>query len=173
AHHSVDCRKLTHCVSRRKHGRPPSARVTIGSVRRIEFVRTADPLNVWIAIDCVTDGKRVVTRDAEAVLDALISNSLHDIVNYRCHFCSHHFFLKRPKIEISENLRFLARSFSASCVLTCSVESKPNSRITKTNMIGVMLMASSIIDNKSLRRANLGEHRATDSRRRTRRKRPS
>src|SRR5260370_41928995 len=123
--------------------------------------------------DGVTNRRRVVTRYDETVLYAFISKSLDDIVNYRCHFCTHHFFLKRSKIEISENLRFLARSFSANCVLTCSVESKPNSRITKTNMIGVMLMASSIIDKKSLRRANLGEHRATDSRRRTRRKRPS
>jgi hypothetical protein len=32
--------------------------------------------------------------------------------------------------------------------LTCPAESKPNSKITKTKMIGVMLMASSIIDKK-------------------------
>src|SRR5204863_7764366 len=108
--------------------------------------------------------RRVGTRYAETVFDALISDSLHDIVNYRCHFCSHHFFLKRPKIDISENLRFLARSFSASCVLTCSVESKPNSKITKTKMIGVMLMASSIIDKKSPPRQCRPQQRATDSR---------
>src|SRR5437588_442107 len=84
-------------------GRTSSARVTIGRVRCIEFVRTADPLDVWIAIDRVTDGKGVVPRHAETVLDALISNSLDDIVNYRCRFCSHHFFLKLSKIDVSEN----------------------------------------------------------------------
>src|SRR5437867_8507904 len=61
--------------------------------------------------------------------------------------------------------------FSASCVLTCSVESKPNSRMIKTKTIGVMLMASSIIDKKLPRPACRAEHRATDSRLRTRRKR--
>jgi hypothetical protein len=43
----------------------------------------------------------------------------------------------------------------------------------KTKMIGVMLMASSIIDKKSPRRGGRAEHRATDLRRRTRRKRSS
>src|SRR5438105_8132199 len=38
--------------------------------------------------------------------------------------------------------------FSASCVLTCPVESKPNSRMIKMKTIGVALMASSIIDKK-------------------------
>jgi hypothetical protein len=33
--------------------------------------------------------------------------------------------------------------FSASCVPTCPVESKPNSRMIKTKTIGVMLMAFS------------------------------
>src|SRR5206468_12171592 len=84
-----------------------------------------------------------------------------------------YFFLNLSKIDISENLRFLARSFSASCVLICSVESKPNSRITKTKMIGVKLMASLIIDKKSPPRECRPEHRATDLRRRTRRKRSS
>src|SRR6266404_9893907 len=79
-----------------------SERVTIRRVRRIEFVRTADPLDVWIAIDCITDWKRVVTRYAETVLDALISNSLDDIINYRSRFHSCYFFLKLSRIEISE-----------------------------------------------------------------------
>jgi hypothetical protein len=43
----------------------------------------------------------------------------------------------------------------------------------KTKMIGVMLMASSIIDKKSPRRGGRAEHRATDLRRRTRMKRSS
>src|SRR5947207_9308912 len=60
-----------------------------------------------------------------------------------------YFFLNLSKIDISENLRFLGRSFSASCVLTCPVESKPNSRMIKKKTIGVVLMASSIIDKKS------------------------
>jgi len=84
-----------------------------------------------------------------------------------------YFFLKLSKIDISENLRFLARSFSASCLLACPVESKPNSRMIKTKTIGVMLMASSIIDKKLPRRGCRAEHRATDSRLRTRRKRSS
>src|SRR5207253_6717505 len=84
-----------------------------------------------------------------------------------------YFFLKRPKIEISENLRFLARSFSASCVLTCHGQSKPNSRMIKMKTIGVVLMASSIIDKKSQRRGRRAEHQSTDSRRRTRRKHAS
>src|SRR5439155_14706235 len=117
--------------------------------------------------------KRIVTRHAETVVDVLISNSLDDVINYRSRFHSCHFFLKLSKIDILENLRFLARSFSASCVLTCPVESKPNSKITKTKMIGVMLMACSIIDKKSPRPACRPEHRATDLRRRTRMKRPA
>jgi hypothetical protein len=43
----------------------------------------------------------------------------------------------------------------------------------KTKTIGVMLMASSIIDKKLPRRGCRAEHRATDSRLRTRRKRSS
>ena len=43
----------------------------------------------------------------------------------------------------------------------------------KTNTIGIMLMASSIIDKKSPRRRCREEHRATDLRRQTRRKSPS
>jgi len=43
----------------------------------------------------------------------------------------------------------------------------------KTNMIGVMLMASPIIDKKSPPRGGRAEHRATDLRRQTRRKQAS
>jgi hypothetical protein len=43
----------------------------------------------------------------------------------------------------------------------------------KTNMIGVMLMASSIIDKKSPRRGKRAEYQSTDSRRQTRRKHAS
>ena len=81
-----------------------------------------------------------------------------------------YFFLNLSKIDILENLRFLARSFSASCVLTCPVESKPNSRMIKMKTIGVVLMASSIIDKKSPRRGRRAEHQSTDSRRQTRRR---
>src|SRR6266446_5110537 len=84
-----------------------------------------------------------------------------------------YFFLNFSKIDISENLRFLARSFSPSWVLTCSVESKPNSRMIKMNRIGVVLIVFSIIDKKSPRPGCQAEHRATDSRLRTRRKRSS
>src|SRR5205085_3597262 len=54
-----------------------------------------------------------------------------------------------------------------------SGESRPNSRMTKMKTIGVMLMVCSITGKKSPRRARRGEHRATDSRRQTRRKHPS
>src|SRR5438309_11659426 len=60
--------------------------------------------------------------------------------------------------------------FSVSCVLTCPVESKPNSRMINMKTIGVVLMASSIIDKKSPRPGCRAEHRATDLRGRTRRK---
>src|SRR5438552_18576405 len=92
----------------------------------------------------------------------VVVNSVHVLVCY--------FFLNLPKIDISENLRFLARSFSASCVLTCPVESKPNSRMIKMKTIGVVLMASSIIDKKSPRRGRRAEHQSTDSRRQIRRR---
>ncbi len=117
--------------------------------------------------------ERVVARYAEAVLDALVGKSLNDIVNYCGRFCSHHFFLNLSKIDISENLRFLARSFSPSWVLTCSVESKPNSRMIKMNRIGVVLIVFSIIDKRSPRPGCRPEHRATDLRPRTRMKRSS
>ena len=55
-------------------------------------------------------------------------------------------------------------------VLTCLVESKPNSTMIKTNTISVMLIASSIIDKKWPRRGWRQEHRATGLKRRTRRK---
>src|SRR5437763_7543246 len=58
-------------------------------------------------------------------------------------------------------------------VLTDAAESKPNSRITKAKTIGVTLMASSIIEKKSQGRENRAELRATDSKRRTKRKRSS
>src|SRR6266481_9458581 len=90
-----------------------SERVTIGRVRRIEFVRATNPLDVWIAIDRVTNRKRIVTRYAETVFDALIRNSLDDIVNYRCHFCSHYSFLKLSKIEISDRIENF--SWTRSC----------------------------------------------------------
>src|SRR6266496_2471338 len=112
AHDSVDCRQLADRISRRQHCRAPSARVTISRVGRIEFVRTADPLDVWIAIDCVTNRKGIVTRYAETVFDALISNSLDDIVNYRCRFCSHHFFLKLSETGISHNVKSLRDSWA-------------------------------------------------------------
>ena len=59
------------------------------------------------------------------------------------------------------------------CLLTGPAESKPNSRMMRAKTIGVMLMASSIIDKKLPRRGCRAEHRATDSRLRTRRKRSS
>jgi len=63
--------------------------------------------------------------------------------------------------------------FSGSCVLTCPVDSKPNSRMIKMKTIGVVLMASSIIDKKSQWRGRRAEHQSTDSRRQTRRKHAS
>src|SRR6266478_4637775 len=54
-----------------------------------------------------------------------------------------------------------------------SVESKPNSRMIKMKTIGVVLMASLIIDKKSPRPGYRAEHRATDSRGRTRRNVPA
>src|SRR2546429_9581702 len=59
------------------------------------------------------------------------------------------------------------------CLLTGPAESKPNSRMIKTKTIGVMLMASSIIDKKLPQPGCRPEHRATDSRLRTRMKRSS
>src|SRR5437667_8467270 len=93
----------------------------------------------------------------------VVVNSVHVLVCY--------FFLNLSKIDISENLRFLAQSFSASCVLTCPVESKPNSKMIKMKTIDVVLMAFSIIGKKSTRRGRRAEHQSTDSRRRTRTKR--
>jgi len=56
--------------------RPERARKPVGRVRR-GSVHSSRPIHlIWIAIDCITDGKRIVTRYAEAVLDALIGNSL-------------------------------------------------------------------------------------------------
>ena len=52
-------------------------------------------------------------------------------------------------------------------------ESNANSRMMRAKTIGVMLMASSIIEKKSQGRENRAELRATDSKRRTRRKRSS
>jgi hypothetical protein len=83
-------------------------------------------------------------------------------------------FLSQPfedryfrKFEISRAI------FSASCVLTRSVESKPNSKISKTKMIGVMLIAFRVTGKKSPQRGGRAEHRATDLRLRTRMKRSS
>jgi hypothetical protein len=54
-----------------------------------------------------------------------------------------------------------------------SARIETNSKSIKTKMISVMLMSFSIIDKKSPRRGSPAEHRATDSRRRTRRKHAS
>jgi hypothetical protein len=51
-------------------------------------------------------------------------------------------------------------------------ESKPNSRMIKTRMMGVTLMTS-VIDKKSPGPGGRPEHRATDSRRQTRMTRPN
>ena len=59
------------------------------------------------------------------------------------------------------------------CLLTGPAESKPNRRMIRAKTIGVMLMASSIIEKKSQGRENRAELRATGSKRRTRRKRSS
>src|SRR6266545_1298258 len=61
-------------------------RIAIGSVGGIQFIRAADPFDVRVAIDCVTDRERVVTRYAETVGDPFISKSLNDIVNYTGRF---------------------------------------------------------------------------------------
>jgi hypothetical protein len=58
-------------------------------------------------------------------------------------------------------------------ISTWPAESKPNSRITKTKMIGVMIIVSSIIDRKSQRRGKRAKHQSKDSRRQTRRKHAS
>jgi hypothetical protein len=66
-----------------------------------------------------------------------------------------------------------ADHFQFWCLFTGPAESNPNSRMIRAKTIGVMLMASSIIDKKLPRRGCRAEHRATDSRLRTRRKRSS
>ena len=107
----------------------------------------------------------------------------------------HHSFLNTSNADISENVENLqtadpptheatARQVTRMtgknadhsqfwCLLTGPAESKPNRRMIRAKTIGVMLMASSIIEKKSQERENRAELRATDSKRRTRRKRPS
>jgi len=96
----------------------------------------------------------------------------------------HHSFLKRSKIEISKVLRVSCANVSARTLLvgrycgpcgisTWPVKSKPNSRMIRMNRIGVMAMVCSIIDKRSPRPVCRAEHRATDLRGRTRRKRAS
>ena len=94
-----------------------------------------------------------------------IVGSVHVVVN--CFFLQafeDRYFRKR---EISWAI------LSASCGLISPVESKPNSKITKMKMIGVKLMASSIIDKKSQRRGRRAEPQATGLRRQTRTKHAS
>src|SRR4030095_6687619 len=82
--------------------------------------------------------------------------------------------VRRSRFQNSDILR--VRSLAVVVLpagLDLSAESKPNSKITNTKMMGVMLMASSIIDKKSLPRGGRAEHRATDLRWRTRRKHSS
>src|ERR1700730_663661 len=75
-------------------------------------MRAADRLDVWIAINCITDWKRVVPRHAETVFDTLISNSLDDVINYRSRFHSCHLFLKLSKTDISKLVKFRTQAWT-------------------------------------------------------------
>ena len=67
-----------------------------------------------------------------------------------------------------------AHCSSIKCITSANeITSKPNIRMIKMNTIGVMVMVYSIIGKKSSRPGCRAEHRATDSRLQTRRKRAS
>jgi hypothetical protein len=93
-----------------------------------------------------------------------------------------HSFLKLSKAGISENFEkspengsaFVPqpRDYGATGSADETDESKPNSRMIKTRMMGVTLMTS-VIGKKLPRRGGRPERRATDSRRQTRMTRPN
>jgi hypothetical protein len=63
--------------------------------------------------------------------------------------------------------------FCHDAFVAAPAESNPNSRMIRAKTIGVMLMASSIIEKKAQGRENQAERRVTDSKRRTKKKRSS
>ena len=75
--------------------------------------------------------------------------------------------------NLSARTLLVSRDRVVGALLNCPAESKPNSRITKRKMIGVMLIVFSISDKKSPRRGRRAEHQSMDSIRQTRRKRAS
>ena len=89
AHHAVDGRQLADAIGRRQHCRAADARIAVRSVRRIQLVGAADPLDLGTAVDRITDRKQIIAGNAKAVVDPFCSQALDDIVGdadrlYRC-----------------------------------------------------------------------------------------
>src|SRR5580658_1960919 len=95
----------------------------MGSVERIQFIRTADPSDVWVAIDGVIDRECVVSRYSKTVCDALISKSLDDIVDHPGCFPS-----RRPGIFLfcfcHRTTPFIARNEISAVLLDCNRPAK-------------------------------------------------
>jgi hypothetical protein len=80
AHDAVHGGEFADPVGRRQHRRPADARIAVRRVGCVQLVGTADPLNLGAAVDGVADREQIVAGHAKAVIDALRSKALDDII---------------------------------------------------------------------------------------------
>ena len=84
AHHAIQRRQFADPISSRDHSRPPYAGIAVRGVRRVQFVGTTDPFDLWAVLDRVAHREQVVPGDTKAMRDALIGDALDDVVGYAC-----------------------------------------------------------------------------------------
>src|ERR1700722_9635197 len=72
AHHTIQGRQFADPISGRQHSHAPYAGIAIRGVRRVQFVGTTDPFDLWAALDRVAHREQVVPGDSKAMRDALV-----------------------------------------------------------------------------------------------------
>ena len=100
ARDAVQRAQFTDTKSCRQHADAAHSRISIGHVRRVQFIRTTNPLQASVATDCVRDWKRIVARHTEDMLRASLCESIEDVLNNRSR-CNRHARLIHASSRVS------------------------------------------------------------------------
>ena len=80
SHHAVECGQLTDRVCGHQHRTTSHACVPIGRIRRVQFVRTANPANPPAPGNGIVELECEVPGDSEAVRDSLACEPSDNII---------------------------------------------------------------------------------------------
>jgi len=79
SHQAIECTEFTHAVGGADNASPSSASVTISRIGRIQFIGRRNPLQPWMHLHRIVDGKGIVAGNTEDMANAEIGESIKGV----------------------------------------------------------------------------------------------